>query len=153
MSGDLRTLERLVGRVLAIGTVTSGTILLTGLVLSFVWPHHAITNQILTAGILVLFFTPCFYCNVSDAWLFPEKSKRLAVTFAGASIVARNIFYKGSAYDAGGQVNFQIVGGNANAGGLIRVIPISGSLGVAIGRIEVNLDGGAQLPHERPPHY
>jgi hypothetical protein len=27
---------------------------------------------------------PCFYCNVSDAWLFPEKSKRLWVTFAGA---------------------------------------------------------------------
>jgi multidrug resistance efflux pump len=25
----------------------------------------------------------CFYCNVSDAWLFPEKSKRLWVTLAG----------------------------------------------------------------------
>jgi hypothetical protein len=47
--------------------------------------------------------------------------------------------------DAGGQVRFSIIGGNANTTGLIRVIPISGSLGVAIGRIEVNLDGGAQL--------
>src|SRR5207247_1886480 len=25
----------------------------------------------------------CFYCNVSDAWLLPEKSKRLWVTLAG----------------------------------------------------------------------
>lgn len=35
-------------------------------------------------GFLLLYFQPAFYCNVSDAWLFPEKSKRLWVTFAGA---------------------------------------------------------------------
>jgi putative peptide zinc metalloprotease protein len=35
-------------------------------------------------GFLLLYFQPCFYCNVSDAYLFPEKSKRLWVTFAGA---------------------------------------------------------------------
>jgi multidrug resistance efflux pump len=35
-------------------------------------------------GFLLLFFQPAFYCNVSDAWLFSEKSKRLWVTFAGA---------------------------------------------------------------------
>jgi multidrug resistance efflux pump len=34
-------------------------------------------------GFLLMFFMPCFYCNVSDAWLFKEKSKRLWVTFAG----------------------------------------------------------------------
>ncbi len=34
-------------------------------------------------GFLLMYFMPCFYCNVSDAWLFPEKSKRLWVTFAG----------------------------------------------------------------------
>jgi multidrug resistance efflux pump len=34
-------------------------------------------------GFLLLCFMPCFYCNVSDAWLFPEKSKRLWVTLAG----------------------------------------------------------------------
>ena len=34
-------------------------------------------------GFLLLFFTPCFYCNVSDTWLIREKSKRLWVTFAG----------------------------------------------------------------------
>jgi RND family efflux transporter MFP subunit len=35
-------------------------------------------------GFLLLFFMPCFFCNVSDAWLFKERSKRLLVTFAGA---------------------------------------------------------------------
>jgi putative peptide zinc metalloprotease protein len=35
-------------------------------------------------GFLLLYFQPAFYCNVSDAWLFPEKAKRLWVTFAGA---------------------------------------------------------------------
>lgn len=34
-------------------------------------------------GFLLLFFLPCFYCNVSDAWLFRERSKRLWVTLAG----------------------------------------------------------------------
>ena len=34
-------------------------------------------------GFLLLYFQPAFYCNVSEAWLFPEKSKRLWVTFAG----------------------------------------------------------------------
>lgn len=35
-------------------------------------------------GFLLLYFQPAFYCNVSDAWLFPEKSKRLWVSFSGA---------------------------------------------------------------------
>jgi multidrug efflux pump subunit AcrA (membrane-fusion protein) len=34
-------------------------------------------------GVLVMFFTPCLYCNVSDAWLFPEKYKRIWVGVAG----------------------------------------------------------------------
>ena len=34
-------------------------------------------------GFMVMYFQPAFYCNVSDAWLFPEKSKRLWVGFAG----------------------------------------------------------------------
>src|SRR6266542_3571438 len=33
-------------------------------------------------GFLLIYFQLAFYCNVSDAWLFPEKSKRLWVTFA-----------------------------------------------------------------------
>jgi multidrug resistance efflux pump len=35
-------------------------------------------------GMLLIFLQPGMYCNVSDAWLFPEKRKRLLVTLAGA---------------------------------------------------------------------
>jgi len=34
-------------------------------------------------GFMLIYFLPAFYCDVSDAWLFPEKSKRLWVSFAG----------------------------------------------------------------------
>ena len=35
-------------------------------------------------GFMLIYFQPAFYCNVSDAWLFPKKSQRLWVSFAGA---------------------------------------------------------------------
>jgi multidrug resistance efflux pump len=41
-------------------------------------------GQVHELGFLLLFFMPAFFCNVSDAWLFPQKSRRLWVTFAGA---------------------------------------------------------------------
>jgi putative peptide zinc metalloprotease protein len=34
-------------------------------------------------GFFLVYFQPAMYCNVSDAWLFPERSKRLWVGFAG----------------------------------------------------------------------
>jgi putative peptide zinc metalloprotease protein len=34
-------------------------------------------------GFLLMYLQPCFYCDLSDAWLFEKKSHRLAVTFAG----------------------------------------------------------------------
>jgi multidrug resistance efflux pump len=34
-------------------------------------------------GFLLIYFQPAFYCNISDAWLFPERAKRMWVTFAG----------------------------------------------------------------------
>src|SRR5467141_61900 len=34
-------------------------------------------------GCALVFLQPAFYCNVSDAWLFPEKSQRLWVGIAG----------------------------------------------------------------------
>jgi multidrug resistance efflux pump len=43
-------------------------------------------GQVHEIGFLLLYFQPAFYCNISDAYLLPEKSKRLWVTFAGAYI-------------------------------------------------------------------
>jgi putative peptide zinc metalloprotease protein len=34
-------------------------------------------------GILLMFFTPCLYCDVSDAWIFQRKRDRLWVSGAG----------------------------------------------------------------------
>jgi multidrug efflux pump subunit AcrA (membrane-fusion protein) len=41
-------------------------------------------GEVREMGFMLIFFMPAFYCNVSDAWLFPEKRQRLAVIFAGA---------------------------------------------------------------------
>jgi putative peptide zinc metalloprotease protein len=34
-------------------------------------------------GVMLLFFSPAFFCNVNDAWTFEKKAHRLWVTFAG----------------------------------------------------------------------
>ena len=40
-------------------------------------------GKVTDMGFLLLYFQPCFYSNVSDAYLFPDRKKRLAVTSAG----------------------------------------------------------------------
>src|SRR5258705_6680670 len=37
-------------------------------------------------GFMLIYFQPAFYCNVSDAWSFPERRTRLWVTAAGGWI-------------------------------------------------------------------
>ncbi len=37
-------------------------------------------------GLLLMFFQPCLYANVNDAWLFDKKWKQLMVTLAGGFI-------------------------------------------------------------------
>ena len=34
-------------------------------------------------GVMLLVFVPCLYCNVSDAWLLPDKWKRIVISGAG----------------------------------------------------------------------
>ena len=40
-------------------------------------------GEVREIGFLFLYFQPCCYCDLSEAWMFPEKRKRLAVTLAG----------------------------------------------------------------------
>ncbi len=37
-------------------------------------------------GLMFLVFTPCLYCNVSDAWMLPSKWRRVAVSAAGMAV-------------------------------------------------------------------
>jgi putative peptide zinc metalloprotease protein len=40
-------------------------------------------GEVHEVGFLLMFFMPCFYCNVSDAWLIRERSRRIWITLAG----------------------------------------------------------------------
>ncbi|HVX09575.1 MAG TPA: efflux RND transporter periplasmic adaptor subunit [Pirellulales bacterium] len=68
------------------------TLLLGGIALIIVTSLHESAHgltckhyggEVHEVGFLLIFFMPSFFCNVSDAWLLPKKSQRLAVTFAG----------------------------------------------------------------------
>ena len=37
-------------------------------------------------GFMLIYFSPAFYCDVSDAWMFPTRRERMWVTFAGGYI-------------------------------------------------------------------
>ena len=43
-------------------------------------------GEVRELGFMLIYFQPAFYCNVSDAWSFPERSARLWVTAAGGWI-------------------------------------------------------------------
>ncbi|MCR4316457.1 MAG: HlyD family efflux transporter periplasmic adaptor subunit [Planctomycetes bacterium] len=47
---------------------------------------HHYGGEVHEMGFLLLFFQPCLYANVSDAWTFPKKSDKLWVVFAGGYI-------------------------------------------------------------------
>jgi len=40
-------------------------------------------GQVHDIGFMLVYSMPAFYCDVSDTWLFPQRSRRLLVTFAG----------------------------------------------------------------------
>jgi putative peptide zinc metalloprotease protein len=43
----------------------------------------AFGGEVHEMGALFLVFSPCLYCNVSDAWTLPSKWKRILISFAG----------------------------------------------------------------------
>ena len=76
-------------------TITLGSFAVlwfTGLVVILIHElGHAFTckyfgGEVRELGFMLLYFQPAFYCNVSDAWSFPERRARLWVTAAGTWI-------------------------------------------------------------------
>lgn len=71
---------------------SASNLLLLGLTLSFVKVlhelGHALTckyfgGEVRELGIMLFFFSPCLYCDVSDAWLFSNRAQRMWVSAAG----------------------------------------------------------------------
>jgi putative peptide zinc metalloprotease protein len=76
-------------------TITLGTVALAwGVSIVVICIHelgHAYTckyfgGQVNEMGFMLLYLEPAFYCNVNDAWTFPELRARLWVTAAGSWI-------------------------------------------------------------------
>lgn len=74
---EVTTWETILLAWLILGLVTTGHEFAHGLTCK----HHG--GEVHEIGFMLMFFMPCFYCNVTDAWLIPEKSKRLWITAAG----------------------------------------------------------------------
>jgi multidrug resistance efflux pump len=80
LSRDLARLQSLHGLVLIWLTVVLATVV-HELAHGLTCKHFG--GEVREAGVMLLYLQPAFYCNVSDAWLFPERAKRLWVGAAG----------------------------------------------------------------------
>jgi hypothetical protein len=77
---------------LDVGLDTLAIFWLTGLVIIVIHElGHGLTckyfgGQVHEIGAMLIYFEPAFFCNVNDAWTFPELRARLWVTAAGSWI-------------------------------------------------------------------
>ena len=84
---NLNSFSYTLGDIFALGSIFTAMFALA-LVIFLHELAHAMTcrmhsGQINEVGFLLLYFQPCFFTDLSDAWLFPEKKHRLAVIWAG----------------------------------------------------------------------
>jgi putative peptide zinc metalloprotease protein len=77
------------------GNLTLGAILVFWLTVMTVIVIHELGHgftckyfggEVHEMGAMLIYFQPAFYCNVNDAWTFPDKKARLWVTAAGSWI-------------------------------------------------------------------
>ena len=77
-------------RLLRIGAIPSAVLAIALVVLLHESAHGltcaAFGGHVSEMGFLLFYFLPGFFCNVSDAWLFPERKRRIWVSFAGTFI-------------------------------------------------------------------
>ncbi len=77
---------------LNVGLETLAVLWLTGIVIIVIHElGHGLTckyfgGQVHEIGAMLIYFEPAFFCNVNDAWTFPELRARLWVTAAGSWI-------------------------------------------------------------------
>ena len=88
-------LSHAIGNLMHLSGYTWGSfLLLYGTALVIIAIHelgHGFTckyfgGQVHEMGAMLIYFQPAFYCNVNDAWTFPELKARLWVTAAGSWI-------------------------------------------------------------------
>jgi len=70
-----------VGRVLSLIVVCAALTLIHEVAHGFACKGFG--GEVHELGFMMLYFMPAFYCNVNDAWSFPDKRSRLWVTAAG----------------------------------------------------------------------
>lgn len=84
-----------VGTLLQPANLTLGRVALLWVVILFISLVHELGHgyackyfggDVRELGFMILYFQPAFYCNVNDAWSFPELGPRLWVTAAGGWI-------------------------------------------------------------------
>jgi biotin carboxyl carrier protein len=69
------------GRILILIATFFGLTLVHELAHGIACKHYG--GEVHELGFMLLYFTPAFFCNVNDAWSFPERRARLWVTAAG----------------------------------------------------------------------
>ncbi len=70
------------GRAVLVWVVTLTVVLLHELGHGFACKYFG--GEVHELGFMLVYFQPAFYCNVNDAWSFPERRARLWVTAAGS---------------------------------------------------------------------
>jgi putative peptide zinc metalloprotease protein len=81
VAGTFAPANLTLGSVVVLGSAFVGLTLIHELAHGFACKQHG--GEVHELGFMLLYFTPAFYCNVNDAWSFPELKARLWVTAAG----------------------------------------------------------------------
>ena len=88
-------LERILGRVLLIGSGLSTIVLALGLTLAILWPTHSAGERLLRAGLIILMATPALRVLVSVVeyasrrdWLSTGLTATVLLVLAGSLLVA-----------------------------------------------------------------
>ncbi|MCX5753908.1 MAG: hypothetical protein NTW97_09755 [Candidatus Krumholzibacteria bacterium] len=95
---DWRDYAEQAQRLLRLGTIPALLIAVIAVIALHEFAHGLTCahygGHVYEMGFLLMYLLPAFYCNVSDAWLFEDKRKRLWVSFAGVFL---QIFIWGAA--------------------------------------------------------